>query len=153
MLMYFLLLVYPHYDELYLAIAKNSNHYLEYKCIKGDNEEFDLTNNKLSFEFTFDYDEFERTGTIYVDGKEVSKSYYTLSKGSTIVTFKNSFANKLSSGNHTIVANLNGIDIRANYQITNTNNTSNPDTSDNIITYISLLGLSIAGLYLNKKYI
>ena len=145
------LIIMPHYDELYLAMAKASNHYPIYECIKGDNEEFNLKNNKLSFEFSFDFDDFKNKGVVYLDNEEVDKSNYTLSKGSTIITFKDNFAKKLSSGSHKIVAYMNGIDIEASFKINYSNDTNNPDTSDNIFVYISLLTLSVLGLYKTKK--
>ena len=65
--------------------------------------------------------------------------------------------NSLSAGNHTLkVVFNNGGTAETTFTITNANTSSNPATGDNIMLYISMLGLSIIGLagtgfYVRKK--
>lgn len=82
----------------------------EYHFIKGENQIFDLTeDHNLTFEFDMDYDLFSSEGKVCVDGEAVDSSNYTLSKGSTVLTFKDSFTKALSVGKHTLkVAVYNG---------------------------------------------
>lgn len=47
---------------------------------------------------------FNNFGKVYVDGKEIDRSNYKVTKGSTIITISSSFMKKLSAGSHTIEA-------------------------------------------------
>ena len=172
-----MLFAMSHYDEIYLSLARTSNRYDDdYDIIKGNNQTVDLSkNNDLSLTFSFDYYLFSESGKLFIDGKEVSKDKYTVSKGSTIITIKSFYLSTLQEGNHSIVARLNGKDVEGNFVISKTNdanndnssikvnenqsskgNEKNPHTGDNIMQYVSLLGFSmigliISGLYLKKR--
>ena len=168
------LIAMPHMDEIYLALSRTSNRYDdEYECIKGDNQSYNpLQDEKLSITFSFDHYLFNERGIVYVDGIEVSKENYEISKGSTVITLNNSYLKTLSVGNHTITLKLDDKEASANFTITNdssdnsnsknneTNESNkkinNPSTKDSIMFYVSILGLSIVGisiigLYLKKK--
>jgi hypothetical protein len=148
-----------HFDEIYLALARTSNRYDDnYQCIKGDNQTINTSNNSnLSLTFDFDYYLFEEAGTLYIDGIEVPKDKYTISKGSTVITINASYLKTLDDGEHTIVAKINNKDAEAKFTASKNSNTNtsesstndnekNPNTGDNIVYYISLLGISALGL-------
>ena len=168
------LIAMPHMDEIYLALSRASNRYDdEYECIKGDNQSYNpLQDEKLSITFSFDHYLFNERGIVYIDGIEVSKENYEISKGSTVITLNNAYLKTLSVGNHTMTLKLDDKEASANFTITNdssdnsnsknneTNESNkkinNPSTRDNIMFYVSILGLSIVGisiigLYLKKK--
>ena len=112
------------------------------RVIKGANQTYSLNSTeKLSFEFDIDYDRFLENGKVYVDDKLVDAKNYTLSKGSTIVTFTNNYVASLTAGNHAIRVVSNNIGISTNFTIT-----SNPKTGDNIIVYIIAGIASIIGM-------
>lgn len=131
--------------------------------IKGNNQIIELSkDSNLSITFSFDYYLFKESGKLFIDGKEVSKDKYSISKGSTIITINNSYLNTLQKGEHSIVAKMNDKEVEGNFTISNTNKVnkdsieSNPKTGDNITFYITVLGVSIigligAGLYFKKK--
>ena len=145
-----LLIAMPHFDEIYLALARTSNRYDdEYDCIKGNNQTISLLENTdLSLTFNFDYYLFKDEGSIYIDGIEVLKDNYTISKGSTIITINNSYLNTLKEGEHIIIAKMNNKEAEATFNISkevSNNNEINPKTEDNILLYVSLLVFSLLG--------
>lgn len=93
--------------------------------------------------------------SIKVDNKVIPKTNYLLSSGSTILTLKPSYLNKLSVGTHTIEFVYNDGSVKTNLKVTSNSATSssaskknsvanakslsgdvtNPETSDNILTY------------------
>ena len=130
-----------HYYEIYLAQARYSNRYEdhytsedtseEYKCIKGDGEEFNLEkNNKLEFIFSFDYDQFVAEGKIHIDNEEVSKDKYIVTKGSTVITFDDDYAKTLSEGSHSIVAEIGEESVEAEFTIAKVENNDDENTEE-----------------------
>ena len=111
----------------------------------------------LTVRINADYSLFENGGKVYVDGALVDSKNYTSKSGSTIITFAKDYMNSLSAGNHTLkVVFNNGGTAETTFTIANANTTSNPQTGDNVMFYISMLGLSIIGLagvgiYTKKK--
>ena len=110
----------------------------------------------LTFRINADYSLFENGGVVYVDGTETTE--YTSKSGSTMITLNKDFVNSLSVGEHTLkVAFNNGGEATTKFTIAKAEeSTNNPQTGDNIMFYISMLGLSIiglagAGLYIRKK--
>ncbi len=72
----------------------------EYKIISGDGSEHRIGADGT---ITIKCDgEFSKFVGIKMDGKDVDASNYTAKAGSTVVTFKASYLNKLSAGNHTV---------------------------------------------------
>ena len=146
-----ILFAMPHFDEIYLALSRTSNRYDDdYVIIKGNDQTIDLAKaNDLSLTFSFDYYLFNELGILYIDGNEISKDNYTISKGSTIITISNSYLNTLDEGEHTITANLSGKEVMGHFNISDGIDDSpinNPPTNDNIVFYILMLGISIFGL-------
>lgn len=116
----------------------------------------------LTFRINADYSLFENGGVVYVDGTETTE--YTSKSGSTIITLNKDFVNSLSVGEHTLkVAFNNGGEATTKFTIAKAEETkteesisNNPKTGDNIMFYISMLGLSIiglagVGLYIKKR--
>ena len=196
------LIAMPHFDEIYLALSRTSNRYEdEHECIKGDEQTFDLSDtSNLKVVFSFDHYMFNEKGKLYIDGVEVSKENYDISKGSTVITIKNSYLSTLSEGKHIIVAKIDNDEADAHFSVIkksndiNTNEEDNPtnvdteisdedkeievpveetnvevptkennssiinnnavpQTGDNIIFYILILGLSVLGLLSTGIYI
>lgn len=111
----------------------------------------------LTFRINADYSLFENGGKVYVDGTETPE--YTSKSGSTIITLNKDFVNSLSVGEHTLkVAFNNGGEATTKFTVAKAeeSTSNNPKTGDNIMFYISMLGLSIIGLagvgiYTKKK--
>ena len=150
-----------HYNEIYLAYAKAAqnydcgyeNHSVKYTCIKGAGQSLNITKSQLlSFTFDIDYDTFVKEGKILVDDNEVSRDNYTISKGSTIITFNEEFTKKLSLGNHTIKAIIDEGTVSASFTIADEDvtptpnngnsgsngNARNPRTGDDIMIWVTL---------------
>ncbi len=120
-------------------------------------------NDTLTFRINADYSLFENGGKVYVDDTLVNSDNYTSKSGSTIITFTKDYMSSLSEGEHTLkVAFNNGGNATTKFTVakanttTPTTTTNNPQTGDNILFYISMLGLSIiglagAGIYTKKK--
>lgn len=154
----------------------------EYEVLDGENKTFDKAEgNKLKFEFSMDYDKFVEEGKVFIDNIEISRDNYTLSRGSTIVTFNDDFTETLAEGEHTIIAAIADGKAQASFTIakteeeikdttqtstieenktniaeekeTNTNTINNPKTGDNIVIWISLMILSIIGFAVTAKFI
>lgn len=128
-----------------------------YEVIEGQNQTYTIGEDGATFRINADYSLFENGGKVYVDGALVDSKNYTSKSGSTIITFAKDYMNSLSAGNHTLkVVFNNGGTAETTFTIANANTTSNPQTGDNVMFYISMLGLSIIGLagvgiYTKKK--
>lgn len=117
--------------------------------------------DNLTFRINADYSLFENGGKVYVDGIETTE--YTSKSGSTIITLNKDYVNLLSVGEHTLkVAFNNGGEATTKFTIAKAEetkaeeSTNNPQTGDNIMFYVSMLGLSIiglagVGLYIKKR--
>lgn len=149
--------------------ADGSTYYMFYAKIQATTPTYEYVDNTANQTYTInkddtltvrinaDYSLFENGGKVYVDGSLVDSKNYTSKSGSTIITFTKDYMNSLSAGNHTLkVVFNNGGTAETTFTITNANTSSNPATGDNIMLYISMLGLSIIGLagtgfYVRKK--
>ena len=131
--------------------------YSEYKFIEGENQIYIINKNGIMrFRIDADYSLFENGGKVYIDDVLVDSSNYTSESGSTIITFKKSFADKLTKGEHTLKVVFNDGGVAVTKFIINANLIENPNTGDNIISYVivsvlSLLGLVGTGIYKLKK--
>ena len=95
---------------------------------------------------------FEKFVDVYVDDKKVDEKYYTAKAGSTVITFNEEFMKSLDSGEHKILVNFTDGEASTSLFV---ENTSNPNTGDNVIIYVGTVLIAIAGLgaviVLNKK--
>lgn len=128
-----------------------------YKFIEGENQIYVINKTGIMrFRIDADYSLFENGGKVYIDDVLVDSSNYTSESGSTIITFKKSFADKLTKGEHTLKVVFNDGGVAVTKFIINANLIENPNTGDNIISYVivsvlSLLGLIGTGIYKLKK--
>ena len=120
----------------------------DYAFIKGENQTYTKdVDNTLDFEVDADYSLFENDGKVYIDGNLINS--YTSESGSTIVKINKEYMNNLSEGNHTIkIVFNNNRKAETTFKVVKS---SNPKTSDNIMLYIIMLGLSFAGFIITKK--
>ena len=140
-----------------IAKIKASSVLPTYEVTEGVNQKYTLNqDDTATFRIDADYSLFENGGVVYVDDNLVDKDNYTSKSGSTIIAFTKEYLNTLSTGNHTLkVVFNNGGTAEATFTVLEKAAT-NPKTGDNIINYISILGLSIiaisiVGIYLRKK--
>ena len=157
-----------HYNEINIAYAKASQNYdcgyeeheIEYNCIEGENQIANITEEDvLTFRFDIEYETFLREGKVFIDNNEVPRDKYTISKGSTIITFINEYTKSLGVGQHTIQASTDEGSVKVAFEIakstiedtTNTQNTENPKTGDNITIFVSLMIISSLGVILVKR--
>lgn len=107
---------------------------------------------------------------VFVDGTEVSSENYTLTEGSTILTFKQAYMDKLSLGEHTVTLSYpsgnveTAITVKEKVQNTESNQNQNGTGSDGnstgtsaqaartgddtpIALYLSLLLLAVSGMF------
>lgn len=98
------------------------------KFIFGKNQKFDIAKNKpLYFEISSKVEDFKE---VYMDNKLVDKSMYDVTKGSTIVTFKDEFKDLLSNGKHTFLFKFNKGSVETQIVVLNSNDKqSKPDDS------------------------
>ena len=173
----------PHFDEIYLALARNSNRYdEEYECIYGDGQEYDLkTGEGLKFIFDIDFNLFKEKGKIIIDNRELSKEEYVITEGSTIVTLSDEFSKTLSKGEHSLLAQIEDKKVEVEFTIKETvepqeeekeevlpdeketsidpviPNEDNPKTGDDIMNWVYVLivsfSLFIGSIWCLKKKI
>lgn len=98
------------------------------KFIFGKNQKFDIAKNKpLYFEISSKVEDFKE---VYMDNKLIDKSMYNVTKGSTIVTFKDEFKDLLSNGKHTFLFKFNKGSVETQIVVLNSNDKqSKPDDS------------------------
>ncbi len=133
---------------------------IKYKFIAGKDAIYE--GKDLTFKLNGLYSLFDK---LYINGVELSKDNYTVAEGSTIITISNEYLKKLSANTYKIKATYkNGTSDETTFTIKDkTNNTTvnsieNPNTLDNISSYIhlcftSIIGLASTGLYIKKKFI
>ena len=115
----------------------------KYNVLEGANKTFAL-DKEITFRFDIEYSKFKENGKVYIDGELVDSSNYTSKEGSTVITLNNNYAKKLSAKDHTLKVTVADGDVETKFTIKNKIN--NPQTGDNILLYVSLLGFSIVGL-------
>ena len=153
---------------------------VEYTILEGANQTYTKgSNGTITIKASGDSD---KVIAIEIDnGNVIDPSNYELTSGSTILTLKTSFLENSSVGTHTITIKYDDGEVETNLTIVNANSddpttgddtnqgtgdnqttaptgnaTNNPETVDNIILYVALLGVSImglvgTGLYLREK--
>ena len=123
----------------------------ELKFISGANQ---VVNFRKSSELVFSIDnDLKYFLELYVDNVAIPKKYYSLTKGSTIVTFDQEFLNYLKNGEHTLKLNYSNGTASTRFVVNNAE-IDNPHTGASIS--IAVLGLAVIGYVLiktNKKKI
>lgn len=118
---------------------------VEYKITKGDKSTWYQESTKtLSFTANGDFKDFQG---VKIDGKDLPEKYYAVKSGSTVVTLKNTFLQKLSTGKHTITILFEDGEAEATFLVAEGLDTSNPETGDNFNMglWVTLMGASLAG--------
>ncbi len=141
-----------------------------YTVLEGENEKFVKNQDKdISVKINADVTLFQK---VCIDGEEIDSSNYVVTSGSTIITLKQSYLNKLSIGSHTMKTiftdgsvaystitvmeednETNNVD-KENTNKENNNNltSSNPKTGDNIVTFVAMFMVSVLGIAITVKY-
>ena len=141
-----------------------------YTVLEGENEKFIKNHDKdISVRINADVTLFQK---VCIDGKEIDRSNYVVTSGSTIITLKQSYLNKLSIGSHTMKTiftdgrvaystitvmeednDKNNVD-KENTNIENNTNltSSNPKTGDNIVTFVAMFIVSVLGIAITVKH-
>lgn len=115
---------------------------VKYEITKGDKSTWYQESSKtLSFTADGDYEDFVG---VKINGKELKESYYTVKKGSTIVTLKNSYLKKLDEGKYTITIEFEDGEATGAFRVREGLDSSNPETGDNIGIWFGLMGTSAA---------
>ena len=146
-----------------VTIANNNIKYT-YKFIEGMGQDFNIvSNNNMKFKINMEYEDFVKTGKIFIDDEEVDCNCYELSKGSTVVTFKDECSKKYRLGEHSIRATLNDGQYEAITDFIISSDTpivskvkqiiDNPNTSDKMVifVFVSFTSLIIICAIVRKK--
>ena len=139
--------------EIVIIVERNT-----YEVIEGANQKYIIgKSNEAKFKINAVYYKFERGGSIYVDGELVDPSNYTSESGSTIISLKKEFVDKLSIGEHTLKVLFNDGEATTTFTVEKIveqekaaeqekDNSLNPKTGDTIIAYIVIAGISMFGI-------
>ena len=126
---------------------------IKYKFLEGENQKY-IINESINARFRIDadYSLFQNGGKVYIDNILVDTNNYTSESGSTIITLKKDYVSKLGVGEHKlkVVFNDGGV-AESKFTISEVKNEvketiKNPQTGDNIVTYIILSIISVLGI-------
>ena len=119
-----------------------------YEVTDGANQEYIITkDSEAKFKINADFRMFDG-GKVYVDDELVDPNNYTAESGSTIITLKKEYVDKLSIGKHTLkVVFSDGGQATTIFNVAKTTvPVENPNTLDNVMIYIVSGILSIIGI-------
>ena len=125
----------------------------EYKFTEGANLIYTIDESKNAiFRIDADFSLFD--GKLYIDGILVDAKNYKAVSGSTVITLNKKYVDTLSVGEHTIKVEFSDggsattkFEVKAKQVNTEkTENITNPQTGDNIGTYIILSIISVLGI-------
>ena len=119
-----------------------------YEVTEGANQEYIITkDSEAKFKINADFRMFDG-GKVYVDDELVDPNNYTAESGSTIITLKKEYVDKLSIGKHTLkVVFSDGGQATTIFNVAKTTvPVENPNTLDNVMIYIVSGILSIIGI-------
>ncbi len=119
-----------------------------YEVTEGANQEYTITkDNEAKFKINADFRLFD-DGKVYVDNELVDPKNYTAESGSTIITLKKEYVDKLSIRKHTLkVVFSDGGQATTIFNVAKTTvPVENPNTLDNVMIYIVSGILSIIGI-------
>lgn len=125
----------------------------EYKFTEGANQIYTIDESKNAiFRIDADFSLFD--GKLYIDGILVDAKNYKAVSGSTVITLNKEYVDTLSVGEHTIKVEFSDggsattkFEVKAKQLNTEkTEDITNPQTGDNIGTYIILSIISVLGI-------
>ncbi|MBE6160867.1 MAG: hypothetical protein E7158_01420 [Firmicutes bacterium] len=148
------------------GVTGNTINPASYEYLEGTNLKFIKDEDKtLTFRINADYSLFENGGKVYVNDKLLDEKDYTSKSGSTIIKLDEQYMNSLNTGSYVLKVIFNNkaeakttftvekkkeeektATVKTTNETTASSKIENPKTSDKIIIYLSLLGLSIIGL-------
>lgn len=143
---------YGEYNLSINVIYGNEEKTTIYKILEGAEQTVNVSNKKeLSFRANIEYAKFKESGKVYIDGKLVDSSNYTVKEGSTIITLNNDYVKELSVGEHTLKVAVADGEASTTFTIVSnakadTIYSNNPKTGDSIIVYVSVLAISLIGM-------
>jgi len=115
-----------------------------YDIIKGDGGKWTKgSDGSLSFTANGPFSKFVG---IKVDGKEVDEQYYEAKSGSTIITLKQSYLQKLSIGGYTITVVYTDGETSGTFKILAQSTTPATGDDSNIMLYSSVFAVSLAAI-------
>lgn len=115
-----------------------------YDIVKGDASSWTKGSEKdLTFTANGSFSKFT---LLKVDGKEVDKKHYDAKSGSTIITLKESYLEKLSAGTHTITVVYTDGETSGTFQIKTSSDVPATGDDSNIVFWGSAMVLSFAAL-------
>ena len=115
-----------------------------YDIIKGDGSKWTKgSSDGLSFTANGPFSKFVG---IEVDGKAVAEKYYDAKSGSTVITLKQSFLKKLSTGKHTITVVYTDGEASGTFKILAQSSTPATGDDSHIILWTAVLGISALGI-------
>ena len=125
----------------------------EYKFTEGANQIYTIDESKNAiFRIDADFSLFD--GKVYIDGTLIDAKNYKAESGSTVITLNKEYVATLSVGEHTIKVEFSDggsattkFEVKAKQVNTEkTEDITNPQTGDNIGTYIILSIISVLGI-------
>ena len=125
----------------------------EYEFIEGSNQIYTIDESKNAiFRIDADFSLFD--GKVYIDGTLIDAKNYKAESGSTVITLNKEYVDTLSIGEHTIKVEFSDggsattkFEVKAKQVNTEkTEDITNPQTGDNIGTYIILSIISVLGI-------
>ena len=125
----------------------------EYKFTEGANQIYTIDESKNAiFKIDADFSLFD--GKLYIDGTLIDAKNYKAESGSTVITLNKEYVDTLSIGEHTIKVEFSDgglattkFEVKAKQVNTEkTEDITNPQTGDNIRTYIILSIISVLGI-------
>lgn len=125
----------------------------EYKFTEGANQIYTIDESKNAiFRINADFNLFD--GKLYIDGTLIDAKNYKAESGSTVITLNKEYVDTLSIGEHTIKVEFSDggfattkFEVKAKQVNTEkTEDITNPQTGDNIGTYIILSIISVLGI-------
>ena len=125
----------------------------EYKFTEGANQIYTIDESKNAiFRIDADFSLFD--GKLYIDGTLIDAKNYKAESGSTVITLNKEYVDTLSAGEHTIKVEFSDsgsattkFEVKAKQVNTEkTEDITNPQTGDNIGTYIILSIISVLGI-------
>lgn len=125
----------------------------EYKFTEGANQIYTIDESKNAiFRIDADFSLFD--GKVYIDGTLIDAKNYKAESGSTVITLNKEYVDTLSIGEHTIKVEFSDgglattkFEVKAKQVNTEkTEDITNPQTGDNIGTYIILFIISVLGI-------
>ena len=124
----------------------------EITVLEGANQTYIIGESDTAlFRLSADYSLFETGGKIYVDDNDASN--YTSASGSTIIKLLKSYMDGLSLGEHVLKVEFNNGNTASAKFIVKGSTVKNPNTSDNTLLYVGVLGFSIMCFALTSLYL